>query len=746
MLLYKPPFLTVDGVTVFADHADPEAFYYLVSVPELVQDEGKPALWATALLPPTSVGSPGEVAAAAGIARLTLALDVELPFTDAQREAVTKETARRYGREVKRLVPVPLHGGTASLLVARPDADQPSKDFFAFQGHAPSLVGACRAAFALSATGLEAQALVATLTVGQVPAIVVYDLEFLGLAPTFKATMKVNWRTVYRSLRERDLTNLIFVSEEIDRTVESMDQRHGIDIHVEELDPAGAGAATKALFDELKTQVVKRLFEQPRALGAVPIEDRIGRGVRDVLTALLPGVSHSLRELDQSVLAEDVINLSEQRAKPYPCHPQSSLPGMLARAGGLQDRLAFVRLDELPHRQETITVEVSAQARALGVSSVVVDVRATSPERAAPLLDQRLVFEDGGPTKETVSFRRLGTAEPDVRFRAEFRLDPERAPGGRERWEFGWTPVEGGRVWLNPAEWLDLTTLVVEIDDPAMFDHPSTVEMALEVRQSGTATLLGHTTLRFSREDLSQAFSVVVPEGARPAFSGREIVRRQGEPDFTRAFATVPGPVHRIMNPFSQAWRMEVRAVSASNWTDTEALVAEMRVWDVARRTWLRDEHRFTKDSASYVLSFSTSPDTPRDAQVRVTRIGSDGSLVRGPWRDVSGPVTAVDDRVEAKRRVRVRLVAPHFAEDGVDKASVDLEYADATAGVQATRLDLPRAGAVADWIHAFTDPSRPLYRFRLRARGHNGERFLGPWTESGADDLDLTLPRSPWQ
>lgn len=743
MLLYKPPFLMVDGVTVFPDHADPEAFYYLVSVPELVLEDGKPALWATALLPPTTVGPPAEGAASDG-GRFTLALDVELPFTAAQREAVTKETARRYGREVKRLAPVPLHGGTVSLLVARPNADQPSKDFFAFQGHAPSLIDTCRAAFALSATGLEAQALIATLTVGQLPAIVVYDLEFLGLTPSFKATMKVNWRTVYRSLRERDLTNFIFVSEEIDRTVESMDQRHGIDIHVEELDPAGAGAATKALFDELKTQVVKKLFEPPRALGNVPIEDRIGRGVRDVLTALLPGVSHSLRELNQSVLAEDTISLSEQRAKPYPCHPQSSLPGMLARAGGLHDRLVFVRLDELPHRQETIAVEVSAQAKALGVSSVVVDVRATSPERAAPLLDQRLVFEEGATARQMVSFRRLGVAEPDVRFRAEFRLDPARAPGGRERWEFDWTPVEGGRVWLNPAEWLDLATLVVEIDDPAMFDHPGTVEMEVEVRHSGTGALLGQTTLRFARDQLSKSFSVVVPEGARPAFSGREIVRRQGEADFVRPLVSVTGPVHRIMNPFSQAWRMEVRAASA--WTETEALVAEMRVWDVARRTWLRDEHRFTRESVSYVLSFSASPDTPRDAQVRVTRIGADGAVVRGPWRDVSGPVAAIDDRVEARRRVRVRLDAPHFVEDGVDKAAVELEYTDAVAGALATRLDLPRPGAVADWTHPLTDPSRPIYRFRLRARGHNGEKFVGPWTESAADDLDLTLPRSPWQ
>lgn len=742
MLLYKPPFLCVDGVTVFQDHADPEAFYYLVSVPELAREDGKPALWATALLPAAATIPSGTEAAEAQVGRFTLAMDVELPFGEAQRAAVVREVQKRFGREPKRLTPAPLSAGTASLYVARPNADQPSKDYFAFEGHAPSLVGTCRAAFALAATGVEAQALLATLLVGQLPAVVVYDLEFLGLTPSFHAVMKVRWSAVYRSFRERDTTNFIFVSEEIDRTVESLEQRRAIELQVDELDPEGAGAATRALFDELKSQVVKRMFEQPRALGEVPIETRIVRGVRDVLTSLLPGVSHTLRQLDQSSLVDDAIVLDERRAKTYPCHPQSSLPGMLERAGGLQDRLVFVRLEDLPNRVETVIVEIASGASSLGVQSVIVLVRAVSPERAAPLLDQRLVFQ-GDARRQEVTFRRVGTSEPDVRYLAEFRLDPARAPGGRERWEFDWKPVEGGRVWLDPAEWLDCATLAVEIDDPALLDQPGTVEMDVEARQPGVALPIGRDTLRFTKQAPSRAFSVVLPEGVTPAFSGREVFRRQGEPDFVREFASLAGRVHRIMNPFSQAWSMEVRA--AADWSATDVLTVEMRVWDPVRRTWLRDEHVFSKDARAYDLRFTASPETPRDAQVRVTRVGVDGSIVRGPWRDVSGAVVGVNDRVTAQRRVRVRLDAPGFERDGVARVSVDCEYLDATAGRQEARLDFSRAGATADWLHAFTDTSRPGYRFQVHAKGRNGERHRGPWRESGADDLEVTLPSPPW-
>ena len=200
------------------------------------------------------------------------------------------------------------------------------------------------------------------------------------------------------------------------------------------------------------------------------------------------------------------------------------------------------------------------------------------------------------------------------------------------------------------------------------------------------------------------------------------------------------------MNPFGQSWTMDVRA--AASWSDTSALFAEFRVWDVLRKTWLRAEQQFQKSSPAFTLRFSASLDTPRKAEVRVTRVLLDGQIVRGPWRDLVGPIAAISDDVKAERRIRATLVAPHFARAQVRKASVEVEYNDTVHKVHAITdppLEFARDQATVDWTHAQPDPSQAFYRYRIRARGINGEKVTGTWQESGADDLTVTLPADPW-
>src|SRR6185312_316168 len=313
MLLYKPPFLMVGPVTVFPDHVDLESFYYVVSVPQLVVENGDPSFWATAILPPVTVDTPGTAVAGQAVGRALVSFDVNLPLPPDLDEPLRKEIEKRWGRAAKRLVPAPLQAGTVTLTVARPNADTPDKQFSVYSGHSPTLVGDNRAALAIAAEGNEAQALVAAMSVGHLAGVVTYELEMPGLAPSFEASMKVHWSRIYERFRRHDMTNFVFATEEVDRTVEQLEDTKDIDIDVKDLDPDARQSATRALFDELKSQVIKNLFEAPSPTGDTPIEERIGRGVREVLTSLLPGVSHTLRTLTQSSLQDTEINLREQK-------------------------------------------------------------------------------------------------------------------------------------------------------------------------------------------------------------------------------------------------------------------------------------------------------------------------------------------------------------------------------------------------------------------------------------------------
>ncbi|MET0287334.1 MAG: hypothetical protein ABW352_22810 [Polyangiales bacterium] len=733
MLLHSSPFLLVDGITVFRDHLDPEAFYYLLPMPELARDGDEPAFWATVILLPTRT----DVAVGQQqVGRVQISFDVRLALSDAQRSLLEREIAKRYGREPKRLSPVPLSGGNVSLAIATPKAGQDHPELSVYEGHPPALTADNRAALTIAAQGAEAQILVAALSAGDLSAALVYELDVPGLAPSFQASMNVHWEQVYARLRERGAENFVFVSDEVERVIESLRQSDAIDLRLQELDEEGASAATRALFDELKSQVMDKLFTSPLPAGEVPVEDRIGHGVRDILSSLLPGTSHILRTLDQTALKTTSIDLSEQRVRTYKFYPQSTLSGLLARASA-SARLRYVRTEELPHRIEEVVVELSANAAALGVRGVELRVQVRAMDDSI-LLDESVGLAAGANERKSVRYRRPGAEAVRVRTKAELLLEPAFAPDAMERVAFDWREVEGGRIWFDPEEWLDTIKLQLELDDPATLDTAA-VSMIIEAFLEGRASPLRQIQLAFAADTRSHSVSLIVPQQQRVSFRAREIFRRRGEPDFVRDVGDLASGHHRIMNPFGQSWTMEVRGVST--WVETTALVCEFRVWDVLRESWLHDEHSLSKESPNYTLRFSTSLETPRTAEARVTRLGADGSIVRGPWRDLSGLVVALLDDVRAERRLRATARVPKFAALSVQKLYVEI---DLGAGVMPT-LELRSDGARADFTYEFTDPTRPFYRYRVRARSRDGQRYTGPWLETGSDDLTITLPDAPW-
>jgi hypothetical protein len=357
--------------------------------------------------------------------------------------------------------------------------------------------------------------------------------------------------------------------------------------------------------------------------------------------------------------------------------------------------------------------------------------------------------------------RRRGIADPRIRWRAEVYFDADHAPDGRERWTFDWRDLDGARVYFSPEEWLDVTTLRIEVDDPAIFTLPAKVEMTLEARLADQERAYRTEHMELGPDATSRVFSVVVPHGTRAVLSGTEVLRRPNEPEVRRRFDAIEGPVHRITNPFARAWRMEVRA--AASWQETEALVAELRVWEPQRGIWLRAEHRFTEVAPVYILAFATSEDTPLEAQARLTRITRASGVVRGPWIDLVGRVVRITDEVQALRRIRVTLRAPRFVEARVRRVKVELSYTTPGSTLGAPdRLTAPSApnpdgatltssmtfsrdGEHQDWIHPFVDPTKPAYRWRAVATSEDNERWTHPSTEAVEDDLEIVLPDQPF-
>jgi hypothetical protein len=328
-----------------------------------------------------------------------------------------------------------------------------------------------------------------------------------------------------------------------------------------------------------------------------------------------------------------------------------------------------------------------------------------------------------------------------VRYQATVHLDPQLAASDAETWVLEWRPVVGGRVYFDPEELLDVASVRVELDDPSTLELSTRVSVTVEATLADTGEPFSRSDLEFTADTLSHRVSVVVPEGRQVGFRCHELFRRLGEADFTRDTPVMAG-VHRVMNPYGQRWTMELHA--RADWTATEVLAAELRVWDVERQVWLPAGHQFTAEATSWAPVLAASRATPQSAEVRLTRLPVSGPTVRGPWRDVQGALVTVDDQVPAERRVRVRLHAPHWERVGARKAVVALTY-DETEPSQSAELDLTGDGATGDWTHAYPDPSRPDYTWSVRVIGWDGQRWTKPRAVSAADDLDVVLPDPLW-
>jgi hypothetical protein len=164
----------------------------------------------------------------------------------------------------------------------------------------------------------------------------------------------------------------------------------------------------------------------------------------------------------------------------------------------------------------------------------------------------------------------------------------------------------------------------------------------------------------------------------------------------------------------------------------------------VVRRAWLRDKHSFSGADRVWIARFAVSPATPQAAEVRLSRVLTDGTVVTGAWQDVAGVVVSVRDAVRAERRITVRLTAPGWQRDNIRVVRVDLRYGEGSQPASAT-LELHEDGAVEHWTHDFPDPSHPRYHWRARVAGVDGQRYATPWAQSAADDIDLTLPEPLW-
>jgi hypothetical protein len=252
MLYLKPPFHLIDGVAVFADHANERQFYYmpamphLSTVPELVNGVRLDVPQIQLLKFRGGAGNGG-----------FLTFEVNLGIPDTVRDDVAMELKSLYRlREDPILSPVIVEGGTVRLIILGRASDprgQPVLDdeqqprFVTKIEHAssPALFGNNDAVFSVALDEEGVQLIENSLVHSELmPIGVIYSLDFLALRPAFSVKVTADWSRVQKHFDETFTADILFSSIEIGTVIDELIEDQAVNIEVDSFLPEGEDAGT----------------------------------------------------------------------------------------------------------------------------------------------------------------------------------------------------------------------------------------------------------------------------------------------------------------------------------------------------------------------------------------------------------------------------------------------------------------------------------------------------------------------
>jgi hypothetical protein len=252
MLYLKPPYYLIDGVAVFADHANERQFYYLPAMPHLtmLRDE------ATGLdLPQIQLLKFRQLDGSFNGGFLTF--EVNLGFDQTVLDSIAMEIKRLYRlRDDPILAPAVLESGSVRLIIlgaaTAPDGkplwdDEQQQRFVVSIEHAasPALYGDNQAIFSVELDQNGVQLIEKSLLESELmPAGVIYTLDFLALRPAFSVRVHADWNRVQTHFEESFKVDVLFSSVEIDKVVDKLIEEQAVTIEVDSFLPEGEDAGS----------------------------------------------------------------------------------------------------------------------------------------------------------------------------------------------------------------------------------------------------------------------------------------------------------------------------------------------------------------------------------------------------------------------------------------------------------------------------------------------------------------------
>ncbi|GAB7110895.1 hypothetical protein JCM4814A_92130 [Streptomyces phaeofaciens JCM 4814] len=745
MLSLTPPFLSVNGFSLFPDHADPLQWYYLPMGPSIaVRSEGGSPVPVFSLL--QFRGTTKDVTG--GLLNFDVVLGPHAEVLDQMLDDVAGQIQSQLNLpdRPRRPVPVPIEDGSVKLVLLDSQTDdEPGAQGFVeriIHYAKPSLYGVNQAAFSARLDADGAKLMDACLDGAAVPIGVVYSLQFLALRPAYTVTLNVRWKQLKERLDKAFGVDGVFLSSQVTEELDRLRDERIIDVQDDFFVPEGEAGksviadhsrAVSAVYD----MITDALFEvslppRPAPDGwdkAAGLATEFGRVAVTGGLSLLGSYTYRRDRSVQDVEKTLNVQMSQRTAVRRTVHPQGHLSGIadLITASG-RPRSDFVRgvsLDDPWFKQRQVAVVSRVQFPSNYIASVAVDLR-YGGETSTVLLDEAHNEGTAQWFSQVEDGHMVTPVQMDVTYHLKntenYTLPNEISAS---------SVVDGEKAEIRPDDVFRLTKVLIRAEDLTWAHwNGVTVELRYEDKTLGAS---GQYVIDMTDQAPAWNWYLFLSDSAPEVFSYRLTYRGRDRQDVVREWAEHEGTDLRIDDPFPDVHRVTVRPLA--DWSAVSALLVDLLYEDPAHQVRQEASMEFGADNAgSQLFEVPLRDPTLLRVSYRVTTLFTDGHQSTVPESSTGQSRLIVSPDMPVTQAVVVRVDTSAGAADGVREVLVEF----AAPGTDTVTANYPftlHAGAV---VHEYTMTGTPGYRYRVTYHHDNGMSREGSWTDTNLPVLDV--------
>lgn len=747
MLYLEPPFLTIEGVGVCRDHADPLQWYYMPGSPRLATVGGVPQL--SLIRFKGSAGTGGFVN-----------FDVDLGVDPELLDEIGRQISAEAGLGARpRLAGIPVVDGTVRMFLfdaetptePPPDGDpapSPGTQFVLRLSHParPALYGDHRATFSVQLSQPGVTLLERALRGEMSPIGVVYSLDFLALRPAYHVQARIDWDVVQKHVHEHKGFKIpIVYSSEIDRFVDSLIESREIEFTVDnfllEDDGSPAMARLDRAIDDVRDMITETFFEP--VLDPIDRSDGAGKAVRTagrIQQAIITGGASEMqafqrRKIEATRIERKRLNvsMSERSAVQRTIYPQGHLAGMIRIADEDWSRFVTeVDLDDPWFEQRSLTVISRAEWELDAVQSISVTARygdlfasaLLTPSQPEWELRWASRLEAGAMVREveltyTVTFTRIDGTQRPRQLTSATRTE------------------RGDAVEIDPRELFSVDVVPIRsINYP--FDRYSLAQVEVSNTDPGNA-IAEQSTFWLSSENPLTLWRRFILDESRTETRYRITHRARDHRDVMGEWRELDRDELLVEDPYPATRVLDV--VSNLNWAEVEHAFVDLSYRDAEHGIAEEASFAFTSDSGQ-VQQFraAVADPTRREVEYRVDILRRDGAMVRVPASRTLERRIIIREDMRGRALVRIRLVpGTSLATLGIREVNVNLRYVDRTSGLDIAGRALLRSSEDAGTFEFdYAQESSTSYQFQVVSLYLNNLTRTTPWAAS--DEADLVV------